>query len=125
MTTLIRFHNWIIDKEQIDYVEIECKEGIATSEFDKKKHALIVHLKTGRNFQLICPDHYDATKELNYLTTNSKAEVIGGRFDTYILQQIYIVRSYLIELSTNVNKLMKSYSKSKNKLSKKTKELSK
>lgn len=110
MTTLIRFHSWLIDREQIKYVKIICDKTVS-DDFEKIDHIVCLELKSGEKFNLTCLDRYDAIKELNFLTLYSKAEHIGDAFDHCILEQVYIARRCITGLEFEVKKLMKSYSK--------------
>lgn len=120
MSNLVRFHDWLFDKDHILLVEIKSSDG---KNYDhdtcaKVNHLVIVKLKNDARFELLCTDLYDARKELNYLTARTDASLTGPDYKTYIIQAIYQSRDYCHDLQLEVHKLMKSYKKIKDKVNK-------
>lgn len=121
MSELIRFKNWLLDREQIESAFIESEDKKDHNDYEKINHTLIVRMKSGKQFILICSDRYDAKKELNYLTANLSPQHTHNNFEHYLVRQVYICRSTIAELDDTIKKLINSYKKAKNKEKKGTK----
>lgn len=115
MSELVRFHDWIFDRNEINYASIENHGIIYESEFDQIKHTVIVKLKNGEKFILNCASFYDAKTELNFLTSKCDPVLLGRQNNTYYLQQLYFCRNAINNLTNQINKLMNSYKKVKKK----------
>ena len=109
MNNLIRFHDWIIPRDEISSVRIEYPDGEPNSEFEKTSCVMVLELKGNKKFSLKCGDLYDARKELNILTSRVQPELIERPLDSYIIQQIYFCRDSIRSLESAVKDLMKKY----------------
>ena len=116
MVDLVRFHEWLFDRNEIVFVEVKPEDGIqAKSDYDDKNHLVHVHLKNGKSFSLKCHSGYDAQKELDLLTINTNAKFIGDDYRHYLVKRADWNRGGIIELKNEVKKLMNSYKKLKDK----------
>lgn len=115
MTELVRFGRWVFDKNKIELVEIKELDGEPKSEFDKKRHGVLVTLTGGKCFQVTCIDKYDANKVLDILTSQVKPTLLDDPINTYVVNQIYYCRKAIEDLDDAVKKLMRSFSKLKKK----------
>lgn len=113
---LIRFHDWLFDRDEINFAEINADDGGNHDDFVKVPHTLKISLKNGLNFNLKCDDKYEAKKELNFLTAKTKPQFYGSPYDIYTVQQIYQVRNNIRDLTLELKKLMFSFKKAKTKL---------
>ena len=108
MADLVRFHDWVIDRNEISNVNIKSVDGKEyDNEFAKITHIVVLELKSGQKFQLHCSDLYDARKALNHLTASCKTAHIGSDFDNYLMQQIYHSRQSIIDQSEEIKNLTK------------------
>lgn len=107
---LIRFHDWIIDKNDISFVDIHAEREI-NSEFEMIEHRVVMHLKGEKTLTLRSHNLYDARKELNMLTAESDALHVGSNFDHYLSHQVHLARYAINNLQDKIEKLMKSYKK--------------
>lgn len=117
MSDLIRFHDWLIDRDEIEVVEIKSDDGInhQNQAYDDIKHSVVVKLKDEIKLQLVCDSLYEARKELDYLTARTEAELSGPIYNTYMIKQISFCRDSLATLTSEIKKMMKSYQKIKQK----------
>ncbi len=113
--SLIRFHNWIVDKNDISFVEIISEDGKTHNEFDEANHNVILKLKNDQTFTLSCHNLYSAQRELNFLTIENRIPNLTDEFNHCLIQQIYHARDSVVNLEREIKKLMKSYKKIKGK----------
>src|ERR1700741_2040267 len=118
MADLVRFHNWIFDRNEIVYIGIEEREGTPQYEFELKKHSVTVHLKNEKKLNLICPHLHNAREELDYLTAKVDPELKGKMSHMYLLRRIIYLNNAMNDLAESVNKLMKRFSTAKKKIKK-------
>src|SRR6185312_12948437 len=119
MTKLVRFHDWIIDQNEISYIKITDKDGNDLNpdccEYDRKDHIVLLTLKNDGTFKCHCESLYSARETLDYFTLQLDEVKTQKNFDNYILKQVYFVRECMRDLEIEVKKLMNSFKKEKNK----------
>lgn len=113
MSQLIRFKYWLLDRDEILIAQIDAEDNKPHADFDEVPHKLIVTLKSGKSFSLVCESYYSAKKELDYLTANTEALSVRRDIDHYMVRQLYFCRNSVAALEESVRKLMKSYKKAK------------
>jgi hypothetical protein len=110
---LIRFKDWVFDKNEISSVEIIENEGTPKDEFDRLSHSVKIRIKNGMSYELICRSLYDARENLDILTADLEPHLLGRRHDTYIISQIYSCREAINEVRIELKQLNKRLSKRK------------
>jgi len=120
MTELVRFEDWVFDRNEIKVIEIVIDPtDLRNIEIEKKRHNVIIHFKANGAYNKITYIAYNkhkAENQLDRLTANLKAEDIGGPWDHYLLNRIERLTSSFSFLGEDVRKLMRSYSAKKKKL---------
>lgn len=112
---LVRFHEWVIDKNKISLVQIKTKDGKQYNDFDEIEHLVVISMNNSQTLTLSCHNKYYALRELDYLTAKIDPILLGSETNTYLVNQVYLTRSFVSDLITEVKKLMKSYKKIKDK----------
>ncbi len=111
MSTLVRFQDWILDRDDIQFVNIERPDGEVSSEYTPAEYIVRVHLKDGKKYGVRCESLHNARNELNNLTAEIKPYHAGSLLDHYLVKQIQYARFAVNELEEQVKKLMLSYKK--------------
>jgi hypothetical protein len=117
MTDLIRFDDWIIDRNDIAFVQIIKKQDIDGMGKDKieTKFDLKLTRKNNTTLTLNCNDYNNAKKYLNYLTADANVNSVDYRYDHYIIREISYLSNNIMDLETHVKKLIKKIEKVKDK----------
>lgn len=115
MTELVRFNNWIFDREQIELITIFSKDGKNHDDFDKVEHTLSVKLKSKDTFHVVCEDLYNAQKELDFLTARINPICLENKHGNHLIKVLYDSQFEIMELHSSIKKLMKAFSKQKTK----------
>ena len=110
MSNIVRFNEWLINIEEIEHTSIEPVLG------EQEQARLSLVLKTGKILNLVCYNQDDAMEQLDLLTANLKApHLCRYEWDHYFVKRVAQMVSAQRELAFEVRKLMKSYSKTKDK----------
>jgi hypothetical protein len=115
MTKLVRFEDWIIDKDKISTVKIKSEDGLRHDDFAQVAHSVICALECGETFEVECQSKYRALQIFDVLTSALNPELQRNPYEHYIVKRIYDTNQRIDELTAKINKLMKSYKKLKEK----------
>lgn len=109
MTNLIRFHEWIIDKDEIVQVSVRPSDGSENiyGEYDRVEHSVLIFFKNNPDINLKCDSRWEACEELDYLTASINCETAGPIYRHYQIKHIHKMRSSIMQLTTEIKKLMR------------------
>lgn len=100
MAKLVRFYDWIFDKEQIDYVSIIPVDE-SENDNDEQKQVIHIYMKNGKTLSLMCHNLDDARNNLHCLSGDVKAQILAihrSPFEQYLCEEI-------VKISNTVNHL--------------------
>ena len=122
MTDLVRFRNWVIDRNEIKFVDIVIDpEDKRKAENNHKRHNVIIYFKNNSGLQTLtvnCWSKFNAETEIDELTAKLQIPSIGSQYDHYLLKRIDRLSSAIEGLDEDVKRLMRSYSSKKKKVEK-------
>lgn len=107
MVCLVRFEDWVFDKDDVEFI------SIAPKSLDGKNNAsLIVKLKNKQTLELVFGNEWLAKHALDELTAKIQPATLGTN---YLVQAFRRHNQALENLRYEVNELMKSFKRLKNK----------